>query len=170
MSAPLLDPQLNRRGFLRLAGVAAAVGTLPGCSFSGRRDSIVTAVTRRIVGPEGAARIDAGLVNPAAAADAFLADLGPLGDALKLALAALEWAVWPLVPKLRPFTSLDPTEQDAVLTDLRDSRLGLKRQLFAAAKSVGCLAYYASPESHPALGYPGPFGDNAAAMQWSDEA
>ena len=169
MSAPLLDPGLDRRGFLRLAGAAAAVGALPGCSSSGRRDAIVTAVTRRIVGPEAAARIDAGLVDPAATADAFLANLGPLGDALELALVALEWAVWPLVPKLRPFTALDPADQDAVLTDLRDSRLGLKRQLFAAAKSLGCLAYYASPESHAGLGYPGPFGDSTAAMQWSDE-
>jgi hypothetical protein len=169
MSAPLLDPQLDRRGFLRLAGVAATLGALPGCSSADRRDRIVTAVTRRIVGPLGAAQIDAGRVDPAAAADAFLADLGPLGDALELALAALEWAVWPLVPKLRPFTSLDPTEQDAVLADLRDSRLAFKRQLFAAAKSVGCLAYYTSPESHGALGFPGPFGDKAAAMQWSDE-
>jgi hypothetical protein len=169
MSGPRLDPQLDRRRFLRLAGAAAAVGALPACSAPERRDAIVTAVTRRIVGPEGAAQIDAGRVDPAAAAAAFLADLGPLGDALELALAALEWAVWPLVPKLRPFTALEPADQDAVLADLRDSRLGFKRQLFAAAKSVGCLAYYTSPESHSALGFPGPFGDSAAAMQWSDE-
>jgi hypothetical protein len=169
MSSPLLDPGLDRRGFLRLAGAAAAVGALPGCLSPDRRDALVTAVTRRIVGPEGAARIDAGLVDPAATAAAFLANLGPLGDALELALVAVEWSAWPLVPKLRPFTALGAADQDAVLADLRDSRLGFKRQLFAAAKSVGCLAYYASPESHVGLGYPGPFGDNAAAMRWSDE-
>ena len=110
----------------------------------------------------------AGRVDPVATTDAFLARLGPLGDALVLALVALEWAPWPLVPKLRPFSALDASDQQAVLADLRDSRLGFKRQLFAAAKSVGCLAYYGSPQSHAALGYPGPFGDNEAAMEWSD--
>ena len=47
-----------------------------------------------------------GRVAPAVAATAFLEGLGPLADAFETALATLEYGVWPLVPKARPFTAL----------------------------------------------------------------
>jgi hypothetical protein len=163
--------QLDRRGFLRLAGAASAAGLLPlGCLAPDRRDRVLRAVARRIAGPTATARIDAGDVDPAAVFGPWLERLGPLADTLEIGLATLEYGVWPLVPKLRPFSALEGADQDAVLTALRESRFGLKRQLFAAAKLVGCVVWYTSPESHAGVGYPGPFADPGPALVWSDDA
>lgn len=162
--------ELDRRTFLRLLGATASAGVLPlGCLSTARRSAVLRAAVRRVVGPAGAALIDAGTVDPDAAADAWLARLGPLADALEGALLALEYGVWPLVPKLRPFSALDDASQDAVLANLRDSRWSVKRQLFAGVKSLACLLYYSDPASHAAIGYPGPFGDVSLGIVDSDE-
>jgi hypothetical protein len=74
------------------------------------------------------------------------------------ALAVLEFGVWPLVAKVRPFTALGARGQDAVLDDLARARLALKRQLFAGVRSLALLAFYTQPQSRAVSGYPGPFG------------
>lgn len=163
--------ELDRRTFLRLLGATASVSVLPlGCLSTPRRSAVLRAAVRRVVGPSGAALIDAGAIDPGAAAEQWLAGLGPLADALDGALLALEYGVWPLVPKLRPFSALDDASQDAVLTNLRDSRWSVKRQLFAGVKSLACLIYYSDPASHHAVGYPGPFGDVSLGMLSADES
>src|SRR5690606_7934629 len=123
---------LDRRGLLRAAGVLAAAGLLPtGCggvppalapppgrvlhALSTRGYATFQAFAMRLAGPRGAAAIAGGSLDPAGAADGWVARLPALGDALGQGLALLEWGVWPLLPKLRPFTSLDPVGQDRVM-------------------------------------------------------
>jgi hypothetical protein len=58
--------------------------------------------------------------------------------------------------QLRPFTACSPWEQDDRLRGWAHSRVTLRRSGFRALKKLICAAYYASPETWPAIGYPGP--------------
>lgn len=172
---------LDRRGFLRLAAGAAAAGLLPlGCgggrppppgvalrALSPRGYAVLDAAARRIAGPRAAALIESRALDPARLADAWLAGLGPVGESFDAGLWTLELGVWPLLPKLRPFTALDASAQDAVLDDLLRSRLALKRRLFGALKTFSLLGCYADSASHALLSYPPPFGAGATSI---DEA
>lgn len=167
---------LDRRGFLRLVGLALAAGLAPaGCAreapawclppeglalraLSPRGYAVLTAAAARLVGGAGATRIAAGDARPAATADAWLASLPGLAGPVAQGLALLEWGVHPLVAKWRPFTALAPAAQDAVLADLARSRLGPKRDLFRGLRSLAYLAFYADPAARPLVGHPGPFG------------
>ncbi len=176
---------LDRRGFLRLAGLAAGAGLLPaGCAdaptgqgpppdlaltrLTPRSYAVLNAAAARVAGPRGAALVREGRVDPARTGEAFLAgspDLaGPLGQALLL----LEFGVWPLLGKLRPFTALDDAGRDAVLAELRDSRLALKRRAFNGIRSVCLLCFYAAvAEARPPgfeIGLIPPDATIAAAM------
>jgi hypothetical protein len=175
---------LDRRGFLRAMGAAAAAGLLPtGCGappaltdalgplpdralrvLTPRTYLTFNVATRRIVGPTGAEQIGRDGIDPAALADDWLARFGPSGELLQTALLTLEFAVWPLAAKLRPFSALVPDAQDAVLTQLQTGRWDLQRQLYAGVKTLACLAFYAHPESHAAIGYPGPFGGKGVGI------
>lgn len=55
-----------------------------------------------------------------------------------------------------PFTMLDPTEQDRVIEEWRDSRLTLRRTGYSALRGLVMAAYYAQRAVWPALGYAGP--------------
>ncbi len=171
---------LDRRAFLRLAGTAAALGILPvACAgatdptpgllvFTPRAYATFNAAASRIVGPRGAELIRAREVDPARAADDFASRNPSIAATLAAALAVLEWAPWPLVPKLRPFTSLDGSSQDHVLDALMRSRIDLFRDVFKGVKSLAVLMFYASPATRTLTGFPGPFGSAkvpiAAAM------
>ena len=113
-------------------------------------------------------------VDVAAAADALLARAPALAGPMGQALAVLEFGVWPLVAKVRPFTALAGDAQDAVLEQLMRSRLALKRQLFAGVRSLALLAFYTQPQSRAVSGYPGPFGSErvpiGAAMVGATDA
>jgi hypothetical protein len=165
---------LDRRGFLRLAGVAAASGLVPtGCGgvpaglapppdlvlgvLSPRAYATFQAVAMRCVGPRGAEAIQTRRIDPARAADLWVARLPALAGPLVQGLWLLEWGVAPLVAKWRPFTALDGAGQDRVLEDLMRSRLDLKRDLFKGLKSLSMLVTYSAPESRTLVGYPGPF-------------
>jgi hypothetical protein len=161
---------LDRRGFLRLVGVVGASGLLPGCEaapagrapgpevhlrvLSPRGYAVVNAATERIVGHSGRQALGAGLVDPGARADAALAREPELADLLETALFALEFGVYPLLGKLRPFTALDGAGRDAVLRELMESRWAFKRTLFKAVKSVAVLAFYGSPVYQPVTRHP----------------
>jgi hypothetical protein len=167
---------LDRRSFLRLAGLALAAGLAPsGCAralpewmrppaqaplrvLSPRSYAVLAAASARLVGGEGAAWIAAGRVRPAATADAWLATVPDLAGPLSQGLALLEWGVVPLIGKLLPFTALGPAAQDTVLGELLHSRLALKRDLFRGLRSVAYLTFYADPAVRPLIGHPGPFG------------
>ena len=178
--------RLDRRGFLRFAGLLAGAGVLPaGCGgvpselnppggvdlqvLSPRSYATFQAVAMRCVGPRGAEGIRARRIDPARAADAWVARLPALADPLVQALGVLEWGVAPLLAKWRPFTALDGASQDRVLEDLMRSRLELKRDLFKGLKSLSMLTFYSDPASRAEVGYPGAFdaAGIAAAMTYA---
>ncbi len=166
--------RLDRRGFLRLAGALAVSGVFPsGCGgvpselnppagvdlqvLSPRAYATFQAVAMRCVGPRGAEAIQARHIDPARAADLWVARLPALAGPLVQGLWLLEWGVAPLVAKWRPFTALEGAGQDRVLEDLMRSRLDLKRDLFKGLKSLSMLVTYSTPASRALDGYPGPF-------------
>lgn len=172
---------LDRRGFLRATGAAAAAGLLPvGCRdvpaawappadaalrvLTPRTWAAFQAASLRIVGPAGRARVRAAGVSLPARADARLARLPALAGMLQQALLVLELGVWPLIGKVRPFTALEDTGRDAVLAGLATARWDLRRALFQGVRSLTWLAWYAAPESHAVIGYPGPFGGPSASV------
>jgi hypothetical protein len=183
--------RLDRRGFLRLAGGLAAAGLLPtGCggepwrvpaalappgdlrleSLSPRGYATFQAFAMRLAGPSAAAAIAARELDPAAAADRWVARLPARGGALGKGLAALEWGVWPLLPKWRPFTALDGVAQDQVIEDLSRSRMDAKRDLYRGLKSLATLVVYTDPAARAWIGHPGPFDAAGirAAMAWPE--
>lgn len=172
---------LERRAFLRLAGSLAAAGLVPsGCTgvpealapppatplavLTPRAYATFTAAAMRLVGPTGGALIAERTVDVGRTADVLLARTPALAGPLAQALAVLEFGVWPLVAKVRPFTALDGAGQDAVLDDLVRSRLDLKRQLVGGVRSLALLAFYGDPASRVVSGYPGPFGSEAVPI------
>ena len=170
---------LDRRGFLRLVGAAAAAGVLPaGCRARGlapppgtelrvltpRTWATFTAATARLVGPRGAALVARGLVVPGRTADAVLAANPALAGPLVQGLWVLELGVWPLVWKVRTFTGITPGAQDLVLRELAHSRIALKRDLFAGLRSLAFLAFYGDPGARQLTGYPGPFGNGTVSI------
>jgi len=180
--------RLDRRGFLRFAAALAATGMLPaGCGgvpaqlnppagvdlqvLSPRSYATFQAVAMRCVGPRGAEVIRAGRIDPARAADLWVARLPALAGPLVQALWVLEWGVAPLVAKWRPFTALDGASQDRVLEDLMRSRLDLKRDLFKGLKSLSMLTFYSDPASRALDGYPGAFdaAGIVAAMKYEPD-
>jgi hypothetical protein len=56
----------------------------------------------------------------------------------------------------RPFTQMDPAEQDAHLRAWQTSRIPIKRTGFQAMKRLSCAVYFATRSIHPSVGYPGP--------------
>ena len=172
---------LDRRGFLRLTGLAAAAGALPtGCGnapaelgpppdlalsvLSPRTYAAFTAASHAILGPLGREAARDGGIDLAARADARLAATPAFAGLVQQALLALEFGVHPLVPKWRPFTSLSPAERETVLTKLMTARWDLSQALFQGVRSFTWLAWYAAPESHAAIRYPGPFGNAGARV------
>jgi hypothetical protein len=155
---------LDRRGFLRLAGIAAASGLVPGCAdapedqpvpvdlalehLSPRGYTVLNAASARFAGPQGAALVRAGALDPGRAADRFLSESPDLAGPVEQALWVLEFGVWPLLGKLRPFTALDDPARDAVLRELMTSRLALKRVAFNGLRSLGLLAFYGALSEH----------------------
>jgi hypothetical protein len=172
---------LDRRGFLRLAGLAAAAGVLPGgcggvpeplappaglslSALRARDYATFTAAALRVVGPQGAGLIRSRTVDVGRLADELLARSPSVAAALSQALVVLEFGVWPLVDKVRPFTALSGPAQDAVLADLARSRLAVKRALFGGVRSLVLSAFYGAPLTRSLSGYPGPFGVGAITV------
>ena len=166
---------LDRRAFLKAAGAVAAAGLLPaGCggvpdllapppdlrlaALSRRAYATVNAVGARIVGPQGAALIERRTVDVGALADQLLARNPVLAGLLSQGLAVLEFGVWPLVAKFRPFTSLSAEARDRVLADLARSRLETKRALYGGVRALVLSTFYGAPATRLLSGYPGPFG------------
>lgn len=54
------------------------------------------------------------------------------------------------------FTTMSTDEQDAVLNEWRQSGIALRRTGFTALRSLVNAAYFSSPATWPAVGYPGP--------------
>jgi hypothetical protein len=117
-----------------------------------------------VIGPAGAELIAARTIDVGVAADAWLARTATLATPITQALAVLEFGVWPLVSKLRPFTALDGDAQDRVLDDLMRARLDLKVAIFQGLRALSLLSFYSAPASRALTGYPGPFGNERVAI------
>ena len=171
---------LDRRTFLRLAGVVLGSALLPtGCGglpaeLTPRADRPLAMLTprgyasfqafaMRFAGPRVRSGIAAGKLDPAAAADAWIARQPALGAALGQGLALLEWGVWPILPKWRPFSALDGRGQDHVLADLAASSWAWKRDLYRGLGSLASVVVFGDPALRALLDFPLPF--DAAGVQ-----
>src|SRR5712691_7835883 len=98
-------------------------------------------------------------VDVAGKADAFLAPLDAASAKdLKQLLALFDNALFSLLTggPPRPFTRMDPAEQDAHLERWATSRMAVRRTGFQALKRLSAAVYYGSPETYASVGYPGP--------------
>ncbi len=171
---------LDRRTFLRLAGVVVGAGLLPtGCGslpaeltppadrplamLTPRGYASFQAFSMRFAGPRVRSGIAAGNLDPAAAADAWIARQPALGATLGQGLTLLEWGVWPILPKWRPFSALDGRAQDHVLADLAASSWGWKRDLYRGLGSLASVIVFGDPAVRALLDFPLPF--DAAGVQ-----
>lgn len=174
-----VGPVLRRRTFLRLTGIAVGLGLSPtGCGgvpetlaparplavLTPRTYAVFTAAAMRLVGPAGTALIGDRTVDVGSLADAWLGRTPALAAPLGHGLVLLEFGVWPLVGKLRPFTSLDGAGQDAVLAECMTSRSDTKRALFRGVRSLAMLTFYGAPATRALTRFPGPFGDGTVTI------
>jgi hypothetical protein len=166
----------SRRGFLKkglfgglllaLGGGAflatrrsAQVSMPPGLQVLNAREyAVMWAIVQRFVPPrEGFPAADS--INTAVAADGIVALLEEVTQGeIKQLLMLFENALPNFLFGLRtsPFTQLNPTEQDEVLAEWRDSRLTLRRTGYRALRGLAIAAYYGNKATWPAVGYPGP--------------
>jgi hypothetical protein len=132
--------------------------------LSPRTYAVFTAAAMRLVGPDGAAVIAKRTVDVGLLADDWLARTPSIASPLGQGLWLLELGVWPLVPKLRPFTALGGDAQDAVLADCMTSRSDMKRALFRGVRSLAMLTFYGAPATRTLTRFPGPFGDDTVMI------
>ncbi len=166
---------INRRTFLRrtLAGAALlALGGTLGRNLSGYRLDpalagalralsakealVLLAVARRILAPDDGTPPPPPLDEPALlrAVDGYLLALPEaVADDVRALLQLVEHS--PILFDLRAsrFTHLAPAAQDAVLAGWQRSRLDVRRQGFAALKSLAMIGRYGDPRTFALLGY-----------------
>lgn len=165
----------TRRGFLRLAGGAAAPGglaqlrALPAGAtaaaavastprfFSDPEREILTRIVERMV---DTGEPDAPAVRDTRALDVIDVLCRTLDPALTAPLPALvrlvEWGPLLFEGRLARFSSLDAAAQDAHLTGWMHSRFGLRRLGFLALRNLALLGYWSQDETWPLIGYHGP--------------
>jgi len=91
--------------------------------------------------------------------DALLAAAHPgLVTEIKLVLSIIENAATNAILEQhwKPFTQSTMAQQDALLESWKNSSLSFRRTSFKALNSLCAAVYYAQPEIHPLVGYPGP--------------
>jgi hypothetical protein len=169
----------GRRGFLKkglLGGAILAVGgaawlatrkTRPAPELGGpfqvlsaAEATVVLAAASRFI-PEHWRFPGPGQVGVPRKVDAILEMADPATQKeVKRLLGLLENALAGLVldGQFRTFTASPPEEQDRRLQAWAASRLTVRRTGFRALQKMVFAAYYASPETYGAVGYPGPPG------------
>lgn len=171
----LASTSLSRRQFLKLgAGASAALATvgmtatLSGCSssqpgngYAVLRDSdvpVIAAIMGALVGP-----------HPALDRDSLNTAIQQLDTTLSWTSSAVQGQVTDLLGMLSmpltrgPMTGIWGSWDNASRADVqaflqrwRDSRLDMLRQGHSALSQLLLMAWYATPASWPAAGYPGP--------------
>lgn len=120
--------------------------------------AVVHAIAGRVIAPApDAPTLDE--LNVAWQVDQLLTRVDPAAQKeVKQLLGLFESALGGFVFGLRrrPFTQLDPADQDQVLHEWQHSRLTLRRTGFQALRTLVLAAYYASPKTWASVGYPGP--------------
>jgi hypothetical protein len=174
VSAPGPGLRATRRGFLRLAGGAAALGALAqlralpaGAAaaanaggapfFAAREREILTLVVERMVdtGEPGAPAVRA--TRTLDTIDALCRALDPAVTAPLPALVRLvEWGPLVFDGRFARFSDLDEAGRDAHLAGWMRSRIGLRRMGFLALRNLALLGYWSQDETWRLIGYHGP--------------
>lgn len=168
-------PRATRRGFLRLASGAAALGALAqvralpaGAAgalaagggarfFADRERELLTLVVERMVetGEPGAPAVRA--TRTLDTIDALCRALDPAVTAPLPALVRLvEWGPFLFDGRFARFSGLDAAGRDAHLAGWMRSRIGLRRLGFLALRNLALLGYWSQDETWPLIGYQGP--------------
>jgi hypothetical protein len=130
----------------------------PFAVLSRREAAILMAVARRIL-PTGPGFPSPEAVRVTDRVDAFLgmSHAGVQLDVKRL-LALFDSAAFGLLLDGSPtrFRSASPASQDARLLAWSSSRIGVRRTGFRALRRLVTSAYYSSPATWSAVGYPGP--------------
>jgi hypothetical protein len=162
----------SRRGFLRLAGSATALGALSqvrvapvradtaapaGRFFDDGDTEILTQVMERIVdtGREDAPPLrETGAV---ATVDTLCLQLDPsISWPLPYLLRVFEWGPFFLDLHFSRFTRMSDAEKDASLRAWMNSRLELRRLAFLAVRNLCFVGFYSQEETWPLIDYKGP--------------
>lgn len=170
---------MQRRAFLKRGLVGGAVLALGGVGlsqlpgrigfrprsallvFDEKQFNVLAAIAARMVTAPGADpitiahTIDAALARAAPEAQS---DLRGVMDTFDNALLGAL-----LDGRFRPFTRLEPADQDRALIAWRDSRLVLRRGAYKALKNLCTTSFYRKESSWASVGYPGPPFAPAAA-------
>ena len=183
----------SRRGFLKKGLFGGLLLALGGGAFLGTRRgaqvsmpgglkalnateyAVMWAIVQRFVpAREGFPTPDT--LNTAVAADGIIALLEDVTQGeIKQLLMLFENALPNFLfgGRTSPFTQLNPTEQDEVLAEWRDSRLTLRRTGYRALRGLAIAAYYGNKATWTAVGYPGPLpgihDPNAPLWKGGDE-
>ena len=127
-------------------------------SLTPREFAIVTALSYRVIPHrDGFPTVDA--VHVALGCDGILSlvDATALTETKQL-LMLLENALPNFLfgRRARTFSTMSSDDQDAVLTEWQTSRITLRRTGYTALRGLVMAAYFSSPTTWPAIGYPGP--------------
>jgi hypothetical protein len=166
-------PELTRRALLgrSLAALGVAAG-LPGilpasapaeAAPAGLRVleagewQVLAAVADTVIPRGGAFPLGAADLDLAARIDAFLAaQAGELAGGVRGALLLLEYGAPLLAGRWARFSKLPAADRAEVFAALPGS-FGLARRVYAGLRGLCLFAFYAQPESWPAVGYDGPW-------------
>jgi hypothetical protein len=164
---------MNRRSFLKLAGLGSALVALGNLPLGVRlahaapgSAGILSAHERELFGMIIERMVDTGQAGAPAPADLgaletvelLLAQLdAALVDAVRTSLRLVDW--WPATGGLRfkRFGALSPEEQDESLDGWRRSRLETRRRVFYALRNLSLYAYWTHEETWGLIGYGGPW-------------
>lgn len=174
-SNPTLWP---RRRFLQALGAAtAAVAAAPACSpvptelqpdgsvklqvLSQRQYAVMNALALTVLGPKAAKHIQAGAADPARRLDQLLAISEPHAKKMiPVLLNVIEFAPWPLMPKLRTFTHLSPEARLRVLEAMKVSDMDTRQAILASARAMVGQCYYLYSSSWADIRYHGKAGED----------
>lgn len=134
--------------------------------------AILAAVAARACPQPGPDVPGADAVDVALRADRLLARAEPeIADGVKTVLALFENGLTGalFLERTRPFTQLEPVDQDRVLLGWRDSSVLVQRTIARALMGLTTSLYYGDPRTWPGVGYPGPPDHRALRLAYADQ-
>ena len=174
-------PELSRRVFLRrslhAAGALAVVpGLALGCApedaarapgdlrvLDAAEWALLGAVADTFIPHGGAFAPGARDLELPRRIDAFLAGERPaVLRGVSAALLVAEWASPLAAGRFARLSRLDADGRSACIAALRDSRVGLLRDVYAGLKQLCMFTFYAIDTTWPALGYDGPWVEKSS--------